>query len=503
MDYQLSQFCFGTFGSPNGYKHSICFGKKETLTVCSSFDLNTNAIKLFEGGKLFSIKKGLFNNKPSLVFSIYFHAYELNSNRDGTFIGCSIICIENYMDVTAIMKYLYEYLDKLKDLNTQNSRFTVEHSDRFKLPSLSIKDTLLKTKKINIPEFDSNKINTEAKLLINCNINELKQQWNDSVFLLNKYSEIFFSSNPDLTNFVRKKNLYQVIAHTKNNPLLTSLINQLKKEKSDKIDRYKRTLQDKKDYFLSQVDNLQKNVNSIHSKKQNERKSIDFDLSKLDQYISQLEKIQKNINSSFEDLLNRFTSYTINSIKNQENALSNGYSNHLNQINDFIERLNTNVLRNEDTRENHIPNPITNTPSEVDHENNGFRYLNFKLVSIILAVLLIGSWCYFLFFYESPVQENYTDKKVIQVNRDSELPREFLNDSDLSIVNKKLKRGMTLDSIVSIVFINNPKDIESHYSSNRMGYKDLLLKSNLDLFKRENLDYILDADALLKVPCKK
>jgi hypothetical protein len=501
MDSLVNLYCFGTFGSPNGYKHTLCFGRKETITVCNSFDLNTNAIKLTEGAKLFSIKKGSFNNKPSLVFSIYFHAFELNSNREGTFIGCSVICIEYFPDVPSIMKTLYEYLDQLKNLNTQNSRFTVSHSDSFKLPPLSIKETISKLELNKIPLFESSKNSSETKLLINCDLKELKQQWNESIFLLNKYSEIFFSANPDLTNFVRKKNLYQVITHTKEKPQLTTTIEHLKKERSDKIEQKKQNYLNIKESYRNKIEHQLYSIDILYNRKQQERNSYESDLSKLTKYKSELVQFKKDVDDVFEKILKGISNS--NSNQKSDSSLYQKYNNQLNEISDFIERLNTDSRRNEDIRRNHIPKPITKTPSEVEYENNGFGYFNFELVSIILAILLIGSWSYFLFFYEPDIPENYTRQKEIQGTGGGQSVQEFLNESDLSIVNKKLKRGMTLDTIVSIVFKNNPNDIESHYSSKKEIYKDLLIYSNEDLFKKVNLDYILDADALKKVPCKK
>jgi hypothetical protein len=94
MNVNIGLFTFGTFGNPNGYKHSLSYGKKEAISVCNTFDLNTNAIKLFEGTNLFSIKKGVFNNKPSLIFSIYTHALESNSNRRSL-----DVCLSSFIDL--------------------------------------------------------------------------------------------------------------------------------------------------------------------------------------------------------------------------------------------------------------------------------------------------------------------------------------------------------------------------------------------------------------------
>jgi hypothetical protein len=502
MTPKFNIYTFGTFGNPNGYNHNCIYKSQQQNYLNSSFDLNTNAIKLFPDTKVFSIKKGHFQNQNTLVFSYYSHALEINSNRDGTFIGCSIVFLENYIEIAGILKFLAKYTSFLKDEHTTNSKLRIKHSNEFAKPSYDFKNLISSNQKLyNIPRFDTKE--NQQKLFVYYRTDDIEEMLNEATSLLDYYSEIYFSSNIEIAAFVKEKNLYTIKKQTKDQPQLSLYIKQINKEKLDKIEQQKRNIQFRKEDSQHKINQLQKSIEIHFNRKQQEKKSIESDTSKLEIYNSDLQRIKKDLSSSFEALLNGLENSTLNSNLQKENSSIQSFTNQLNEISDFIDRLNTNSRRNEDTRGNNIPKPKIKTVTEVDHGNDGFGYNIFEFISIFLGVLLIGSWSYFLFFYEPDIPENYTEQKEIQGISVSPSVQEFLNESDLAIVNNKLKRGMTLDSIVLVIFKNNPNDIESHYSSKKEIYKDLLINSNEDLFKKVNQDYILDADALKKVPCKK
>jgi hypothetical protein len=502
MTPKFNIYTFGTFGNPNGYNHNCIYKSQQQNYLNSSFDLNTNAIKLFPDTKVFSIKKGQFQNQNTLVFSYYSHALEINSNRDGTFIGCSIVFLENYIEIAGILKFLAKYTSFLKDEHTTNSKLRIKHSNEFGKPSYDFKNLISSNQKLyNIPRFDTKE--NQQKLFVYYRTDDIEEILNEATTLLDYYSEIYFSSNNEIAAFVKEKNLYTIKKQTKDQPNLSRYIDQIKKEKSEKIEQQKRNILLRKEDSQHKINQLQTSIEIHLNRKQQEKKSIDSDTSKLESSHSELQRIKKDLSSSFEALLNGIENSSLNLNLKKESSLIQSYTNQLNEISDFIERLNSNGRRNDDARNGHIPKSRVKTSLEVDQNNDGFGYNIFEYVSIFLGVLLIGSWCYFLFFYEPDIPENYTRQKEIQGTGGGQSVQEFLNESDLSIVNKKLKRGMTLDTIVSIVFKNNPNDIESHYSSKKEIYKDLLINSNEDLFKKVNLDYILDADALKKVPCKK
>ena len=91
MTQNIYLIAFGTFGNPYGFRQSfIKFGNENVAKSIKTFDLNTNAIKLFQNTIMYSIRKEIANGLSSIAYSKYTFAKEQNSDRGGTFIGASI-----------------------------------------------------------------------------------------------------------------------------------------------------------------------------------------------------------------------------------------------------------------------------------------------------------------------------------------------------------------------------------------------------------------------------
>ena len=502
MNSHSSLFTFGTFGNPNGYKHSLSFGNKETLSVCSKFDLNTNAIKLFEGSKLFSIKKGVLNNKPALVFAIYSHALESNSNRDGTFIGCSLICIEKHSGVPSIMKMLHEYHARLKELNTQNSRLTVVHSNDFKLPSQTSFPSNITF--FDIPKFESSSV--DSKILIWCDINNLKELWNDSLLLLDKYSEIFFTQSEDIAKFVHQKGLYKIIQHSDNQPQLLTELENIQIEKNKNHQQNIASLENRRASVLSQIKEIQSNLTSTLREKEKEKNSINADIDKIQRADAKLKDVLRNCDSDFNNLIKAFSSRQImmDQVRSKENQIQNNVQNELQSLRDIIQHYQTSkrIQEHQFRTNQHSNSSSIKTPQIESHDNRGFGTDIFEIASIILSILLIGSWVYFLFFqdpeivYQNPPN---TNQETIQ----NLIPNAYLQPSELNNVNKKLKKDMNIDTIVSIIFQQNQNDVARHYKKDIHNYKIFLYNNNKHCFLKANRQFTLIEDSLVIIPCYK
>ena len=70
MANSINLIAFGTFGNPNGFKQTFFVGSTELAKSVKTFDLNTNAIKLFANSKIFSIRKDYQNGFNSIAYSI-------------------------------------------------------------------------------------------------------------------------------------------------------------------------------------------------------------------------------------------------------------------------------------------------------------------------------------------------------------------------------------------------------------------------------------------------
>ncbi|RZK18964.1 MAG: hypothetical protein EOO43_12095, partial [Flavobacterium sp.] len=119
---------FGTFGNPNGFQQSYLFaqGKENIARSIKMFDLNTNAIKLFANSKVYAIRKEFVNDHRVISYSIYSYAKEQNSERSGTFIGSSILFIDQIVDENITLRNLNEFHSSLAEKNTHDNTITVK-----------------------------------------------------------------------------------------------------------------------------------------------------------------------------------------------------------------------------------------------------------------------------------------------------------------------------------------------------------------------------------------
>ena len=499
MNVNLGLFTFGTFGNPNGYKHSLSYGKKEAISVCNTFDLNTNAIKLFEGTNLFSIKKGVFNNRQSLVFTIYTHALESNSNREGTFIGCSMIFIEECIEVPSIMKMLFEYLTVLKELNTTNSRFKVNHSDEFILPNFRFPKNINTQSFSKIPKIDTS-IN-DSKLLIYCEINNVKKLWNDSIYLLNKYTEIFFTQSPDVTKYVQQKGLYQTINHNENQPNILFEIDKIKAEKNNRNLEFLKSIESKKTASITKLKELQNSLSSTVKVKEREKSNITSDLQQIYNVEQKINQLIRSFDTKINDLVHAFKSKKIlfDELQEQERKIQNEFQHELLEYRKFAQNSESKPRQFESPIHQKTNVKVKTHKQDVQTDNKEFGINIFEIVSIVLAVLLIGSWVFFLFFQE-PEIEYRNSPYSNQTEMENGNPIGQLKGVDAQKVNQELMINMTIDDVINIIFELNPNDVKKHFSSKRQEYLQFLIDANPNSFEKENNSYILILDSLGKRP---
>ena len=131
MANSINLIAFGTFGNPNGFKQTFFVGNKDLAKSVKTFDLNTNAIKLFVNSKVYSIRKEYANGFNSIAYSLYTYAREQNSDRSGTFIGSSILFTNKIAKEHITINQLNEFHNQLVEKNVSNDTISVNHSDKF------------------------------------------------------------------------------------------------------------------------------------------------------------------------------------------------------------------------------------------------------------------------------------------------------------------------------------------------------------------------------------
>jgi hypothetical protein len=132
MTQNIYLLAFGTFGNPYGFRQSFLkFGNENIAKSIKTFDLNTNAIKLFKNSTMYSIRKEIANGLSSIAYSKYTFAKEKNSDRGGTFIGSSIIFTNEIAEENLTINKLNEFHKILINRNIVDETIIVNHSDNF------------------------------------------------------------------------------------------------------------------------------------------------------------------------------------------------------------------------------------------------------------------------------------------------------------------------------------------------------------------------------------
>lgn len=491
IKYHLT--CFGTFGSPNGYKQSICFGDKQIVLNSKSFDLNTNAIKLYSGAPLLSLRKAQINNQSALVFSLYSHALEPNSNREGTFIGIGLICIDSHPDFGTIINNLYRFLKQLITNNLVEARLQVNHSDQFKFNSKDIHSNLNNSKSFEIPDYSSSLNNTPVLIYADfkyCNqIETLKQ----TAQLLDQYEEIYITDNSEIVQFTQQKGNYKTIINNADNRGIESNLKLIEKEKREKLNRFIEQLIKLKETKLSDLITLQRQIQKENISIQEKLKKYNSKANKIKTDADQLNNAQVHFLNIHEKTLkelkeNKISPNRAKGIIQHELDLLN------NKQNEIKSRINSFVERNIHQNENVIPREITNN---VNKDNRGFGINIFEVLTFVLAILLIGSWLFFIF--SEPEESN-----TVINNSTIGTQIETLSSDDLKLVNDRLQPNLEIDTVVQIIFNNNPHDVKEYFSKHKDNFTTLLREKNESSFdKSTNGKYVYNGRALKNIPMKK
>ncbi|MDI9338190.1 MAG: hypothetical protein QM539_07175 [Alphaproteobacteria bacterium] len=203
---------FATFGHPNDFRQSLFYrSNKEIAKNLKIYDL-TNAIKVFPNSKLYSIRKEMIGGYKGVSYTIYTYAQEMTSKRDGTFIGSSILFINEITEENQTVVKLNEFHEILIQKKTKNNILTVNHSDQFE-HSKNYLDEFEKNNYIlkqitDIENFSYTKNN--LVLNINTDPENLASFLKKSLILLNRYDTLFFTSSKEIIEYCKSKNIYLV-----------------------------------------------------------------------------------------------------------------------------------------------------------------------------------------------------------------------------------------------------------------------------------------------------
>ena len=527
MTNSINLIAFGTFGNPNGFKQTFFVGSKELAKSVKTFDLNTNAIKLFANSKVYAIRKEYANGFNTIAYSVYSYAREQNSDRSGTFIGSSILYTNKIAKEHVTIAQLNEFHNQLVNKNVSSDTISVNHSDKF---------SVVKPKDFDKIEFHLREIenlnfrqNTDSYLVVFCNINDnnLNQFFEKSIDLLNVYDTIYFTDSQEVAEFVHQKGIFKLIQNVGEKRdferEINNLIEERKRKREQSISEFKREVQrinEDKNQTIQEFKNQIEQSERTHLENERKLKDSKEDINKIGQF--------------YDDFLNK-TNGLINQLSH-----NNGKLEELKQIHN-----NNKILFNNGIIDLKRPNYTTTIAKpkpkgnlHTEHQRQNFEHTSgykrreereeleekdfkidiYKVATIVLAFLLIITWVYFLFFKSNSVDETEVKQNQEQVNAvpQEQKPLEItkledlnpasnkiLNENDYRIVAKNLTLNMKLEDVVKVIFIKNPSEISSIYSGQEAIYSKHLLELNKQCFEEKEGIYYFAKDTLRQIPSYK
>ena len=404
MATNINLIAFGTFGNPNGFKQTFFIGNKELSKAVKTFDLNTNAIKLFANSKLYSIRKEYVSGYNTIAYSLYTYAKEQNSDRSGTFIGSSILYVNKIAEEQITVNQLNEFHEYLIQKNVSNDAISVNHSDNL---------TVLKPKDFDKIQFNLRPLEnvdfsmtTNKSLVVFCKTtNEfLSQFFKKSIDLLNVYDTIFFTESREIAEFVNQKGIFKLIQNVGEQKGIDQEVMEYVDERTRKKELYIfefekefQKLEDDKIRILNEF-NLQIGQNEkthreneilINESKNNLKKieQIYHDFStKISELVNQLKYGKKieDVNLIHNENKKRFIE-GVNQIKKPE---------YINKLPKASAKSGLHVFD-----QDQLPDFKGKFAASGNEKQQGYKFDMYKFYTVILMVLLLLTWVVIIFKY--------------------------------------------------------------------------------------------------------
>jgi len=523
MSNSINLIAFGTFGNPNGFKQTFFVGNKELAKSVKTFDLNTNAIKLFVNSKVYSIRKEFANGYNTIAYTIYTYAKEQNSDRSGTFIGSSILYTNKIAKEHITIAQLNEFHNQLVSKNVSNDTISVNHSDKF---------SVIKPKDFDKIEFNLREIenlnfrqDTDNFLVVFCNISDsnLNLFFENSIDLLNVYDTIYFTDSQEVAEFVHQKGVFKLIQNVGDKrdfeKEINNYIDERKPKREQSIIEFEREVQrinDDKNRTIQEFKNQIEQSERTHFENEKKLKEAKEDFRKIGQFYDDFLNKTKHLIAQLRN--NNGKIEEVKQIHNSNKTLFNNKISSLKRPN-FTTTISKpkGILPTEHHRQVFEQNSgYIRREEREELEENDIKIDKYKVATLVLAFLLIITWVYFLFFKsnletelilnQAQVNTVPQDQKPIEITKTEDLnpiSNSKLSENDYRIVAKSLIPNMKLDEVVNVIFNKNPTEISSFYAGQETVYAKHLLEFNKQCFEEKEGIYYFTKDTLRQIPSYK
>jgi len=203
---------FATFGSPNGFQQRFWDIDRNTARAIPTFDLDPVAIQLYPGSKVYALRKISANGRRIFAYSLYSHAKEPHSQREGTFIGSSILFVGQVAEENITLSLLDALHDRLEKKHVRGGVISVPDSSQFVLNKHKDFDKI----RLNLREtgdIDFSR-NADRRLAVwhEAGRNALPSLLKTAIGeLLDTYGTIYFTESTEVARYVRQKNMFPAV----------------------------------------------------------------------------------------------------------------------------------------------------------------------------------------------------------------------------------------------------------------------------------------------------
>ena len=514
MGNKISLIAFATCGNPYGFRQTFFGDSNKALAgKIKTFDLNTNAIKLFPNSKVYGIRKEFVDGRTVVSYAIYSFAKEQNSSRGGTFIGSGILFVSEIADENITINKLNEFHNSLVSNNIQNDIIQVNHSNNFTVSKLKDFDKInfhLRTVE-NLNSFPSLNINLVVYSEIHAE--KLQQLFKKAIDLLNVYDNIYFTDNNEIAEFVIQKGLFKLVKEVGFEQEIQNLQEERKRKTQlliAEFEKEKEKLEEDKRKLIQEY-NLQVEQNEkLH---QENKRRIDESKDAIDHIHQNYTSYSKKMEISIEQLR---SDEKLEEVQRQHNDNKRIFIEIVNQQKTPISLSNINkpniktgligVREDRYPEQDFTSNRAYSKPAEDDTINF------YKIISLLLFLLLAGILTYFFAFYtreESKIDLSKEEKPkmeqpITQQQTIQDLVPNFnneLNEKEYKVIAMKMSKDMKLDEVVRLIFDANPSDIKKAYTYQKDIYGKLLISLNSNSFKESsNNSFYFTGDTIKRIP---
>lgn len=514
MSNKINLLAFGTFGNPHGFRQTFFSGNKEFERDVKTFDLNTNAIRLFPNSSLYLIRKENINSSKAISYALYNFAKEQNSERSGTFIGSSIIYVDEIAEETLTVKVLNEFNESVVSRNVDNNIIRVNHSDNLSVIKPNDLDKLLfNLKSIEDIVFGLSS-NKSALVYADIKSESITSLFQKSTLLLDKFDAIYFTNSNEIAEYVYQKGLYKLMKVDAFEQEIAIVVNERKQKVINSISEFEREKQllfSDKEFVTNEMIN-QQNLNlQTHIENQKILDEAKFNLDKITSFYNEFSR-------KLDEYSNQLKSGSkLEHVRNLYNENKRIFINSVSELKQpqYIKKLPkikpTSNLKIEEKKSEQRPQQQQVVYDEIPSQRRGRQKQPNNIILLIVGLLIVCviiflSYKFFTEYASSGNTEKIINEQPIVNNPEPQkkenqslnpIPNSQLNPNDLKLLTKQKLKGKAINEIVALIFQKNKNDVANTYSNQLNQYTEEVLKKNNGCFDNSR---ICICDSLTYVP---